>query len=964
MRLSALSSLRSYALRGLLARTAAVALLSALSVAAHATTATTTTLAISSSTVTAKTVVTLTATVKTGSTPITIGTVLFCDATATYCTDVHQINSAQLIVTAGASQGTAVYKFIPGVGTHTYKAIYVANTTYSTSTSSNVSLTVNQGTAVSSTTTIAQSGSSGNYTLTSTVSGYDYPYPTGTVSFLDTSNSNAVLATAGVTSNVNNPAFTAGATYTAGYAPQSSVTADFNNDGIPDIAVAAFCVNSTCSESTTAGAVYIFLGNGDGTFRAGTTLYAYSLVQDIKIGDFNRDGNIDIVTNSENNTNGPCCSSSGNNYQQMQLFISNGDGTFKSPANFNMPVDPEYMAVADVNNDGYLDVIITGEDTNGLTIYEGNGNGGFTEVTSSAVIPTGVSLTVAAPFAGDGAPDLAMYQFGATQVSLFKNNGTGTYTALTPITLPNSGTASWMTFADMTGDGVLDLLLLDSTNYKLSLYQGTGNGTFSLYSTTSTSVGPSFVGTADFNNDGKADVYIQTVPASGNGAYNIFVGNGSGGLTESTNMPALGTSPYFASVADYNEDGRPDLAAVDDVSNLLTLDLNLAVSTATASSVAVPGSGTHNIEASYPGDGYYAAGTSVTTPLSGSRISTSLAFTANPTSSSFGQSVTLTATQTPYSVDGYSTNGETISFYYGTVNSGDLLGTGTLSGGTASISTTAIPQGSQTLTAVYTQDAANFGGSSKAISFVVSAASPDNTSTAVTTVNPNSISIGATTSLTATVTDTTHTGTTPAGTVTFYDKLGTNTTTVTTVNLSNGSANYTYTGEKAGAHTITASFSPTNSALFNTSTDTTGKPLTVSQVAETGYGYTSSVQQGTAAVITFDFGYPGTVAPTGAVTVTVGGSSANLSGLTCVAKSLHTNCNITYTAPANITPGSYTIAFSQAADSNYTASSGTGILLIYAPGHGNLKPILAPPVPTINDLAPAPTMSLPTLLRK
>src|ERR1019366_892526 len=118
--------------------------------------------AIPETSVTSGTVVTMTATVLASGTPVTRGLVKFCDAAAPYCVDIHIVGSAQL-----ASVGTAVFKFRPGVGSHSYKAVFVGTNTYGTSTSAASSLTVTGPTlSFASTTSIAtNSGDWGSYTL-------------------------------------------------------------------------------------------------------------------------------------------------------------------------------------------------------------------------------------------------------------------------------------------------------------------------------------------------------------------------------------------------------------------------------------------------------------------------------------------------------------------------------------------------------------------------------------------------------------------------------------------------------------------------------------------------------------------------------------------------------------------------------------------------------------------------------
>ena len=89
-----------------------------------------------------------------------------------------------------------------------------------------------------------------------------------------------------------------------------------------------------------------------------------------------------------------------------------------------------------------------------------------------------------------------------------------------------------------------------------------------------------------------------------------------------------------------------------------------------------------------------------------------------------------------------------------------------------------------------------------------------------------------------------------------------------------------------------------------------------------------TVKSGQTALINGFISYPGTVPPTGAVTVLVNGSSAGISGLSCAAKSQHMNCVVTYNA-TGVAANQYTLTISQAADANYTAAYGTGYVTVY-----------------------------------
>jgi len=134
------------------------------------------------------------ATVTTGTTPVTPRQVNFCDAAAKYCIDIHLLGIAQL-----TQNGTAALKFRAGAGSHSYKAIFVGTTDSAPCASTALTLVV--------TPTIAASDSPNSYFLTATVSGNGNVSPTGTVSFLKTSDANEVLGTAVLTPVTAGPSF-------------------------------------------------------------------------------------------------------------------------------------------------------------------------------------------------------------------------------------------------------------------------------------------------------------------------------------------------------------------------------------------------------------------------------------------------------------------------------------------------------------------------------------------------------------------------------------------------------------------------------------------------------------------------------------------------------------------------------------------------------------------------------------
>jgi hypothetical protein len=210
---------------------AALMFLCAVAQQARAVSATTTTLALTSggvaaSSVASGTAVTLTATVVSGTTPVTPGQVNFCDALATYCTDIHLRWTAQL-----TSAGTAALKFVPGPGTQNYKAIFVATNPYATSSSGVSTLTVTQTPPVGqypTSTTITASGIPGDYTLTATVTGY-----TDRLGIAAPGPSITALSTVPLAPGPSGLTAVYSAYLATGRNPSSITSGDFNGDGKP-----------------------------------------------------------------------------------------------------------------------------------------------------------------------------------------------------------------------------------------------------------------------------------------------------------------------------------------------------------------------------------------------------------------------------------------------------------------------------------------------------------------------------------------------------------------------------------------------------------------------------------------------------------------------------------------------------------------------------------------------------------
>ncbi|HXW16357.1 MAG TPA: FG-GAP-like repeat-containing protein [Terriglobia bacterium] len=586
--------------------------------------ATSTTLAMTAggnpvTTVASGTVVTLTATVLAGATPVTPGKVNFCNATAAYCEDIHLLGAAQL-----TTAGTAVLRFIPGIGNHTYKAVFVGTSSDASSASGSFPLTVTG--AGLTTTTISSSGSAGNYTLTGNLSAFGIPAPTGQISFENQTNSNKVAATATLDGATLASGFAPIQSYITGNNPYSIAVADFNGDGIRDLAM----------PNEVDGTVSVLLGNGDGTFAAAKSYTVGNSPHSVAVGDFNSDGVPDlVVANYSDNT--------------VSILLGNGDGTFSTQTTFAAGSLPSAVAVGDFNNDGVLDLAVA--DYSGgpgsVSILLGNGNGTFQSAKSSPVGNSPYGLAVA-DFNGDGLLDVVTANYGSNNVSVLLGNGDGTFQPQSTYAVATGGSNAYgVAVGDFNKDGSPDIAVASSGGVSVLINTGTGLFDPAVGYTAGNTAYAIAVG--DFNLDGNPDLAVANVYGSN---LSVLLGNGDGTFGSASNSAAGGT-PQAVAVGDFNGDGRPDLAAaVSGSTNFAGVLLGELTESATATGVSALGLGTQNVFASYSSDADYDSSFSSAIALDGSGTSTTVTVGATPNPVPYGQTPSIVATLTPSNATG------------------------------------------------------------------------------------------------------------------------------------------------------------------------------------------------------------------------------------------------------------------------------------------------------------------------
>ena len=171
---------------------------------------------------------------------------------------------------------------------------------------------------------------------------------------------------------------------------------------------------------------------------------------------------------------------------------------------------------------------------------------------------------------------------------------------------------------------------------------------------------------------------------------------------------SVGGGSIFANVGDINGDDQVDLTTV--TGSGLSVLLSGQSETVSIANVAFYGCGAQAVSATYAGNSDYAASTSPATNFTPGQKVTTLALTVAPVNGVIGQQVTLSATLSPYSYGGTTTNGEKVTFF----NNGSKVGTGTLSSGVATLSVT-LAGGSNSFQATYAADCAFAGATSNKV---------------------------------------------------------------------------------------------------------------------------------------------------------------------------------------------------------------------------------------------------------
>ena len=330
--------------------------------------------------------------------------------------------------------------------------------------------------------------------------------------------------------------FITAATYPAP-APSAVLVADFNHDGIPDVATYQY----------NGGTVAVLLNAGDGTLGAPIVTNVGYTVYQAAAADLRGNGTTDLVVTV---------------YSGVAVLLGNGDGTFGTPVVYpTSQYYPTAIVVGRFDGNDTLDVAVVDASGQNIDVLPGNGNGTLGAPRASAA--SGALWLVAGDFNGDTKLDLVATNGNAGIISFFPGMGDGTFGA--PSNFIAGSQLGGIAAGDLDGDGALDVAVT-SGGY-VSVLLGNGNGTFQAALLYPAGYSPTGLALADFDQDGHLDAAVvdpllQTV--------SILFGTGDG----SFGAPAAylaGSQISGLAVGDLDGDTLPDAVTGNEINAVVEL---------------------------------------------------------------------------------------------------------------------------------------------------------------------------------------------------------------------------------------------------------------------------------------------------------------------------------------------------------------------------------------------------------
>ncbi|WP_421774142.1 FG-GAP-like repeat-containing protein [Gracilimonas sp.] len=332
---------------------------------------------------------------------------------------------------------------------------------------------------------------------------------------------------------------------------------------------------------------YLYLNESEGTFGLFDTQTGFAGVGNITSADIDGNGLEDLIATRPSDN-------------MITMYFSNGDNPFQGSLNFNYAgsVNPKIVRTMNVYGSEFPDLVFISNVNNEFRVLKNNGgstaNTSFMDETTVSVNHTGISDIFPADMNNDGFTDVVIASSNDGKISWYENQSFLSEVAFGSENnvVDNSNQINSVYAADFNGDNLTDIISGENGGHEVAYYQNDGNGSFTRTVIGANITNPERVSAADLNNDGDLDVVYAS---SGESEVGAFINNGDGTFGSKSVIGTGVTQAADVSVGDLNGDGLVDVLATspDDgqgmwfqnngnnsfsSANVLTSDFNGAVS--------------------------------------------------------------------------------------------------------------------------------------------------------------------------------------------------------------------------------------------------------------------------------------------------------------------------------------------------------------------------------------------------